>query len=102
MKFLIISTFEVAKATELSALNDMVLGNAPPGYKVLENYACLSAPFPIPPNVMATVEITECDSAEAAATVNYPLMLAGATINMVPLMEMPVTGVAELEKKYRG
>jgi hypothetical protein len=29
-------------------------------------------------------------------------MLAGATVNIIPLLEVPVAGAAKLEKKYKG
>jgi hypothetical protein len=29
-------------------------------------------------------------------------MLAGATVNIIPLLEVPVTGGVKAEKKYKG
>ena len=51
MKFLSFVTIPATKVAEVSAVSDKVMGNPPPGYQALANYACLAAPFDgIPPN----------------------------------------------------
>jgi hypothetical protein len=62
----------------------------------------MCVPFDVPPNSLVSVTISESDSAETMAARVYPLMLAGATINIIPLLEVPVTGGVKAEKKYRG
>jgi hypothetical protein len=47
-------------------------------------------------------EISESDSAETMAARVYPLMLAGATVNIIPLLEVRIAGSVKAEKKYRG
>jgi len=74
-----------------------------PGVKRLAQYMCVGIPFPgVPPNTMGGFSISEAESAEAMAARLYPLALAGATIHVVPLMELPVGGTVEAEKKYRA
>ena len=103
MKFLSITVFDVAKTAEVAAASDKVWASPPPGIKMLANYVCLADLFlGVPPNTMETVAIAEAESAEALAAVSYPLMLAGATIHRVPVLEVPVAGAAEAEKKYKG
>ena len=62
--------------------------------------------FPSPPAVtphsMVVISIQEVESNEAMSTANYPVSLAGATTWNVPVLEMPVGGAADVEKKYRG
>jgi len=66
---------------------------------------CILVGIPFPgalPNTMVGISIIEAESAEGMAAVYYPLMLTGATVWYVPVMEMPVAGEAEVEKKLRG
>jgi len=101
MKFLSFSMYDVAKTAEVAAAGDKVVNT--PGVKVLGQYVCLAIPFPgVPPNTLVTCSITEAESAEVLAAVSYPLMLAGATVHRVPIMEVPMGAGAETEKKFRG
>ncbi len=103
MKFLTFTIFDVAKVAQVAQAADKVWSSPPKGIKVLANYVCLAHPFPgIPPNTMVGVSIAEAESAEAIATVSYPLMLAGVTIHRVPILESPVGGAAKMETKYKG
>jgi len=103
MKFLTINVMEVANIPAVVQAADKVFASPPPGIKVEASYMCLGMPFPgIPPNTMVGISITEAESAEALATVSYPLMLAGSTIYRVPILEIPVGAGAKAEKKYRG
>ena len=103
MKFLSFVTIPAAKVAEVSAASDKVNANPPPGYQVLANYACLGDPFDgIPPNSMVSVSISEADSAEALAAVQYPLLLAGATIHRVPIMDVAIGTAVQTEKKFKG
>ena len=73
------------------------------GRKVLAQYLCEAIPFSgVPPNTIVVVAITEAESNEAISAAMYPMMLAGATVHMVPVLEMPVGGAAETEKQYRA
>jgi hypothetical protein len=102
MKFMTFVTYDAAKVAEIAAAADKIMAKPPKGYKVLSNYACMSPPFPVPPNTTVSVTITEFENAEAMAAVTYPLLLAGATIHRVPLMEVPVGAAVKTEKKLRG
>jgi hypothetical protein len=101
MKFMTFITYDAAKVAEISAVADKMMAKPPKGYNVLSNYACMSPPFPVPPNTLVSVSITDFDNAEALAAVTYPLQLAGATIHRVPLMEVPVGAAVKTERKYR-
>ncbi len=101
MKFMSFTMFDVAKAAEVAAAGDTVSNT--PGRKVLAQYLCEAIPFPgVPPNTIVVVAITEAESNEAISAAMYPVMLAGATVHMVPVLEMPVGGAAETEKQYRA
>jgi hypothetical protein len=47
------------------------------------------------------MSIVEAKTAEALTAATYPMMLVGATLWNVPVMEMPVAGVSGIEKKMR-
>ena len=103
MKFLSFVTMPAAKIAEVAAASDKTMASPPPGYQALANYACLGAPFDgIPPNSMVSVSISEADSAEALAAVQYPLLLAGATIHRVPIMDVAIGTAVQTEKKFKG
>lgn len=103
MKFLTFTWYDASKATELATIVDKMQASYPPGLKNLGQYACLAIPFPgLPPNTIVSFSITEAESAEALAAISYPLVLAGATIHRVPILEIPVGGGAKVEKKFRG
>ena len=100
MKFLVFSMFDVAKAAEVAQAGDKVAKT--PGRKVLANYTCMGMAFPgVPPNTMVGISVAEYESNEAMAAVLYPVELAGATVWVVPVLEMPVGRGAATEKKYR-
>ena len=102
MKFMTFVMFDVAKAAEVAQAGDKTADM--PGTKTLAQYACQGIPFPhtIPPNAMVVIAINDAESNEAMSAANYPLGLAGATVWNVPVLEMPIGGAAETEKKYRG
>ncbi|MBA7616471.1 hypothetical protein ES703_23767 [subsurface metagenome] len=104
MKFVTISVWNVGKAAELASLFDKLVTTPPSGFKVLANYVCLAHPVSgLPSGTGVSIIIAEAESAEAIAAANYPSMLAGADINTVPVLELPVEPkTAELEKKYRA
>ena len=103
MKFLSFAMFDVAKAAELAKASDKVWASAPPGIKILASYVCQGLAFAgVPPNTLVSFDIIEAESNEALSAVNYPLALAGASIWNVPIMELPMGGAAEVEKKLKG
>ena len=103
MKFLSFTIFDVTQAGEMAKVSDKVWSNPPKGVKMLANHMCLSDPFPgLPMNSMVSVAIIEADNAEALAGVSYPMMLAGATIERIPVMELAVGGAAKAETKAKG
>lgn len=103
MKFMIVTLFDVAKGAELAQISDKLSANPPPGTTTLASYFCQGIPFPgIPLNMGVTITIGEAESNEAIAAATWPLRLAGATVWHVPLLEMPVGGIVEWERKFRG
>jgi hypothetical protein len=100
MKFITFVMYDVAKAVEVTQAADKVAKM--PGHKILAQYVCGGKPFDgVPPNTLVAFSISEYESNEAIATVQYPLALAGATVWAVPVLEIPVAGGAAEEKKYR-
>ncbi len=103
MKFVVMAVWDVGKAAELAKLSDKVDTAPPAGYKTLARYVCLAHPISgITSGKGVTITICEADSAEAIAASTYPSMLAGAEINSVPVIDMPIGGVADVEKKAKG
>jgi hypothetical protein len=103
MKFLRFTMMDAAKVAEVSKVSDKMMANLPPGYKMHSLYACLGIPFPgAPANAIVAVSVLETDSSEALTATGYPLTLAGASVWDVPVLEMPVGGAVEVEKKLRG
>ena len=101
MKFLTIITYEPSKAAEIAAAGDKV--SSMPGVKILGQYVCVGRAYPEqPPNTMGGFSISEAESAEDMGARLYPLVLLGASIHVVPIMELPVGTQVEVEKKYRG
>ena len=93
---------DATKAAEVSKVSDTTMASPPPGLKVQAIYACQGMAFPgEPANTIVAISIFEADSNEALTLTAYPLALAGAAIWNVPVVEMPVGGAAEVEKKYR-
>jgi hypothetical protein len=100
MKFLVFSMVETAKAAEVAQANDKAAKM--PGRKVLAQYICQGMAFAgLPPNTLLGISVVEYESNEAMAAGQYPMALAGATVWSVPVLEMPVGGIAAEEKKYR-
>jgi len=104
MKFMTLVVEPVEKIAEISAASDKVWADVPKGNRPEASYVLLCVPrFDIPPNSIVAFGISESDSADSIAARNYPLMLAGATaVHVIPILEVPVTGAAKAEKKYRG
>ena len=103
MKFLTFTMYDVAKTAEVAQASDKVMANLPQGVELSAQYVCLAQPFPgLPPNTLVTVSIGDAESAEALAAVSYPMLLAGASIHRVPILEVPVGGGVETERRFRG
>ena len=103
MKFMSWNLFDVAKTAEVAQASDKVWASSPVGIKMLVNYVCLSPMFPNqPPNTMVGFEIIEAENVEAMGAVNYPIMIAGGTIYSIPILELPMVGAVDVEKKYKG
>ena len=102
MKFLRFVMMDTAKVAEVTQASDKTWANPPPGIKMLANYACLGIAFPgEPANTIVSVGVLETENVEALTTVSYPLALAGATVWGIPVLEVPIAGAAEVEKKMR-
>ncbi len=102
MKFMSINIYPVDKAAEVAAASDKVWANEPRANRPEASYVMMCVPFDVPPNSMVGVAISESDSVEKMAARIYPIMLAGATVHIIPLLEVPIGGGAKAEKKYRG
>jgi len=101
MKFLNLTSWPVEKSGEVAAANDKVSANIPRERRV-PGYVLMCALPDVPPNSMVSIGIGEGDSVEEIAARVYPVMLAGATVNIIPLLEVPAGGSVKAEKKYRG
>jgi len=101
MKFLTFVVFDSTKAADIAAAMDRIQVSPPKGYKVLSQFVCVSPPFPVPPNSIVGVSITEGENAEALVSANYTMLLAGATIHRVPLMEVAAGAAAKVEKELK-
>jgi hypothetical protein len=102
MKFMTLTTWPVEKTAEVAAATDKVWADQPRESRPMVNCVLLCVPFDVPPNSMVSIGITESDSAEKMAARLYPIMLAGATVQVIPLLDVPIGGGAKAEKKYRG
>ncbi len=103
MKFLRFIAADAAKGAEVSQVADKLWASPPKGIKALATYTCLGIAFPgLPPHTVLSIVVVEAESDEAMAAVTWPLALAGAEIWHVPVLEVPVVGAAEVEKKMRG
>ncbi len=103
MKFLRFHMMDWTKAAEVAKISDKTWASPPPGDKLLASYACLGIPFPgAPANTIISITIHEAESTEALGATAYPLALAGVSVWNVPVMEVPVPGATEVERKMRG
>jgi len=101
MKFMSLSSWPVEKTAEVAAANDKVSATIRRERRV-PGYMLMCALPDVPPNSMVSIAISESDSVEEMAARLYPMMLAGAIINIIPLLEVPAGGAVKAEKKYRG
>ena len=102
MKFLRFAIIDANKAADIAQASDKVWANPPAGTKILASYVCQGIAFAgVPPQSLVAIQVIEADSNEAIAATQYPLALAGAATWDVPVLEMPVKGAAQTEKKYR-
>lgn len=103
MKFMVIAVWDVDKGAELAKVTEKVDAAPPSGYKPLARYMCLAHPCAgFPSGTGVSVLIAEAESAEAIIKGTYPAMLAGADINVVPVLEIPLARATRVEKKARG
>lgn len=102
MKFMMLSYIPIEKLAEVSATSDRVWTKARRVKRTASTYLLLSVPFDVPANSHVTFNIFDADSAEEIAAIVYPIQLAGASIDIIPLLEVPVGGTAKAEEKYRG
>lgn len=103
MKFMTLAIYPVEKAAEVSAASDKVWANVPKESRPEAHHVLMSVPqFDVPPNSIISITIGEDNSAEKIVARVYPIMLAGADIQVIPLLEVPVGGGVKAEKKYKG
>jgi len=100
MKFLTIVTIAVDKMPNLASVADKV--SKIPGRKVLTQYTCLT-PFPgALPNTLTTIGVVEAENNEALSAAYYPIMLVGASVQLIPVLEIAVGQAATVERQFRG
>jgi hypothetical protein len=103
MKFIRFSMMDSSKLAELTKTSDKAWASPPKGVKAQAIYACMGIVFPEQPaNTTISINVLEAESAEALAAVSYPLTQVGATVWAVPVLEVPVGGSAQVEKKFKG
>jgi hypothetical protein len=102
MKFMSLVVYPVEKTAEVAAATDKVWAKQPKARRPEGSYVLMCVPFDVPPNSLVSVSISESDSAEAMAARVYPIMLAGATVNIIPLLEVAAAASVKAEKKYRS
>ena len=103
MKLLRFAIFDTVKAPDTAQASDKEWANPPPGIKIVARYVCQGIPFNgVPSGSLVSIQVLEAESNEPIATTQYPISLAGATVNDVPVLELPVVAAAGEEKKYRG
>jgi hypothetical protein len=103
VKFVRFVAMDSDKVAAVAQASDKVWATPPSGVKMLSNYACLGIAFPNQsPNTIVTIGIMEAESPEALTAVSYPLALAGGAVWSVPILDVPVAGATEIEKKARG
>jgi len=100
MKFITFNMVDMAKIGEIAQASDKAANI--PGQKILAKYSCLGKPFDgVPPNTAVIITVHESESAEALFAYGGTMMLAGATIWGVPVMDYPVGKSAEEIKKLQ-
>ncbi len=99
MKFMTMSVYPVAKAAEVAAASDKVWAGRSQEGQPPSAYVLMTVPFPVPPNSLVVVTIGESESAEEMAARVYPLMVAGATVDIIPVLEVPLGAGAEFENR---
>ena len=103
MKFATFLVWQADQAPALSQISDKLATDPPPGYKLLSHHVLLAHPVSgLPPNTTVSILTAEAESAEAIAAAVYPLMLTGAAVNTVGVLDMPLAETVAAEKKYRG
>ena len=102
MKFMTMAVFPAGKAAEVAAASDKAWATQPAERRPKSAYVLMAVPFEVPPQSMVSVYVTEEDSIDAVAARVYPVMLAGANISIIPVMEYSPGGATKTEKKLRG
>jgi len=102
MKYMTLSIYPVAVAAEVGKASDKVWAGPSREGMPPSAYVLMTVPFPVPPNSLVAFTIGESESAEEMAARVYPLMVAGATVHVIPVLEVPLGHGAEAEKKYKG
>ena len=102
MKFMTMVIMPADKVAEVAAASDKAWAAQPAERRPKSAYVLMTVPFDAPPHSVVTVYITEEDSIDAVAARVYPVMLAGATVNIIPVMEYAPGGAVKTEKKLRG
>jgi len=104
MKFLTLSMWPLEKTAEVSAAGDKASAKLPKERREGSNYIlmCIPVGLDVPPGSMVSISIDEGDSVEEMAATIYPVELAGAHIQIIPLLEVPAGGSVKADKKYRG
>lgn len=105
MKFLSVNTYPVEKLSEVVKATDKLAKNPPEDYKMLATYSCLANPFPgaeLPPGTLISVAIIESNNAASLATASLEMLLAGANVNRVPVLDVSPGDAEETTEKIKN
>ena len=103
MKFMMFTYIPRGKMAEVSAASDSVVAKTPKEKRTGGPYYLLMChPLDVPADCAVTVSTFDSDSVEEMAANVYPVELAGASIQIIPVLEVQPGGSVKTEKKYRG
>ena len=102
MKFMMFTYIPREKLAEVSAASDRLVAKTPKEKRTGGPYYLLMChPHEVPADCAVTVTTFESDSVEEIAANVYPMELAGASIQVIPVLEVHPGTSAKTEKKYR-
>jgi hypothetical protein len=102
MKFMTLVFIPADKMAEVAAASDKVWAKAPRERRAQTTYMLMCNPPDVPENCAVSFSINEGDDMEEIAASVYQMALAGAGVNIIPLLELPGGGAAKVERKYKG
>ena len=104
MKFLSVNTYSVEKLSEAVKATDKLAKNPPEDYKIIATYSCMGNPFPgaaLPPGTLISISIIESDNAVSLASASLEMVLAGVTVNRIPILDVTPGEAEETTEKLK-